>query len=94
MKVYDYENGATDYASTLYRIAVDYESDHTALEALGKFLAHPDAGKAPGIVIGLYADRAPLHSENLLKLAREGFYDGTRFHRVLGFYPGPKTSWA
>lgn len=39
-----------------------------------------DAGD---IVVGLYTERAPLHTENFLKLAREGFYDGTRFHRIL-----------
>jgi cyclophilin family peptidyl-prolyl cis-trans isomerase len=35
------------------------------------------------IVVGLYADRAPQHVLNFLKLVREGFYDGTRFHRVV-----------
>ena len=35
------------------------------------------------IVLGLYSDRAPKHVENFLKLVREGFYDGTKFHRVV-----------
>jgi cyclophilin family peptidyl-prolyl cis-trans isomerase len=35
------------------------------------------------IVVGLYADKAPKHVENFLKLCREGFYDGTKFHRVI-----------
>jgi peptidyl-prolyl cis-trans isomerase B (cyclophilin B) len=35
------------------------------------------------IVVGLYVDRAPQHAENFLKLAREGYYDGTKFHRVV-----------
>lgn len=35
------------------------------------------------IVVGLYVDRAPKHAENFLKLAGEGYYNGTRFHRVL-----------
>lgn len=35
------------------------------------------------IVVGLYAERAPEHVENFLKLCREGFYDGTKFHRVV-----------
>jgi cyclophilin family peptidyl-prolyl cis-trans isomerase len=38
------------------------------------------------IVVGLYADRAPRHVENFLKLVREGFYDGTKFHRVISGY--------
>lgn len=35
------------------------------------------------LVLGLYSDRAPLHVENFLKLAREGYYNGTKFHRVI-----------
>lgn len=35
------------------------------------------------IVIELYADRAPLTVENFVNLARNGFYDGTTFHRVI-----------
>lgn len=35
------------------------------------------------IEVALYADRAGLHVENFLKLCREGYYDGTKFHRVV-----------
>lgn len=38
------------------------------------------AGK---IVVGLYQDRAPLHVANFLKLVSSGYYDGTKFHRVI-----------
>ncbi|MBC7449097.1 MAG: peptidylprolyl isomerase [Hymenobacteraceae bacterium] len=31
----------------------------------------------------LLSDTAPKHKANFLKLAREGFYDGTTFHRVI-----------
>ena len=34
------------------------------------------------IVVKLY-DETPLHRDNILKLASEGFYDGTLFHRVI-----------
>lgn len=34
------------------------------------------------IVVRLY-DETPLHRDNFLKLVREGFYDGTLFHRVI-----------
>lgn len=34
------------------------------------------------IVIKLY-DETPLHRDNFLKLANEGFYNGTIFHRVI-----------
>lgn len=40
-----------------------------------------NTNKGP-IVVGLYVDRAPKHAENFLKLCREGFYNGTKFHRV------------
>ncbi len=35
------------------------------------------------IEIELLPDKAPGHVKNFLKLAREGFYDGTTFHRVI-----------
>lgn len=35
------------------------------------------------IVVGLYKEQAPKHVENFLKLCREGFYNGTAFHRVI-----------
>lgn len=35
------------------------------------------------IEIEFLPDKAPGHVENFLKLARQGFYDGTTFHRVI-----------
>ncbi|MDO8560473.1 MAG: peptidylprolyl isomerase [bacterium] len=35
------------------------------------------------IVLELYRSDAPKTVDNFVKLAREGFYDGTRFHRVI-----------
>ncbi|HDQ71654.1 MAG TPA: peptidylprolyl isomerase [Chloroflexi bacterium] len=35
------------------------------------------------IVVELFADRAPNTVNNFVFLARQGFYDGTTFHRVL-----------
>lgn len=35
------------------------------------------------LVIGFLPGKAPKHVENFVKLARDGFYDGTRFHRIL-----------
>jgi cyclophilin family peptidyl-prolyl cis-trans isomerase len=35
------------------------------------------------IVFGFYEKEAPQHTANFKKLAREGFYDGTTFHRVI-----------
>ena len=38
------------------------------------------AGK---IVVMFYPDKAPRHVENFKNLAKNGFYDGTRFHRCI-----------
>jgi len=35
------------------------------------------------VVIKLRPDLAPLHVERITKLAQDGFYDGTLFHRVI-----------
>ena len=35
-----------------------------------------------GIVVRLY-DETPIHRDNFVKLVREGYYDGTLFHRVI-----------
>jgi peptidyl-prolyl cis-trans isomerase B (cyclophilin B) len=35
------------------------------------------------MVIRFFPDSAPKHVENFKRLAREGFYDGTTFHRVI-----------
>lgn len=35
------------------------------------------------VVVDLFADRAPITVNNFVSLARDGFYDGTLFHRVI-----------
>lgn len=35
------------------------------------------------IVVKFFPDHAPKHAESFQKLAEEGFYTGTRFHRVI-----------
>lgn len=35
------------------------------------------------IVIQLFDKDAPIHAKNFKKLVREGFFDGTQFHRVI-----------
>ncbi len=39
--------------------------------------------KGGTFVIQLFPDKAPITVDNFVKLARQGFYDGTTFHRVL-----------
>jgi peptidyl-prolyl cis-trans isomerase A (cyclophilin A)/peptidyl-prolyl cis-trans isomerase B (cyclophilin B) len=45
-----------------------------------KVLMHTSAGD---ITVELYADKAPKTVENFLQYVKEGFYDGTVFHRVI-----------
>lgn len=40
--------------------------------------------KDGAVTIRLRPDLAPLAAERLLTLSREGFYDNTPFHRVIG----------
>ncbi|MGD9603369.1 MAG: peptidylprolyl isomerase [Gammaproteobacteria bacterium] len=42
-----------------------------------------DVSTGGRVVIELLPDRAPGHVERIKKLAREGFYDGIVFHRVI-----------
>ena len=42
------------------------------------------------IVIEFLSQDAPLHAAHYKQLAREGFYDGTRFHRLVRDKKGPK----
>lgn len=42
------------------------------------------------IVIEFLSQDAPRHAEHFKKLARTGFYDGTRFHRLVKDKKGPK----
>jgi peptidyl-prolyl cis-trans isomerase B (cyclophilin B) len=38
---------------------------------------------AGNIVVDLFADRAPVTVNNFVTLAKDGFYDGLKFHRVI-----------
>ena len=52
------------------------------LDASKKYTATIDTSKGQ-IVADLFADRAPQTVNNFVFLAREKFYDGTKFHRVI-----------
>jgi peptidyl-prolyl cis-trans isomerase B (cyclophilin B) len=52
------------------------------IDAKKKYTARIDTSK--GVInVELFADRAPLTVNNFVFLARDGFYDGLSFHRVL-----------
>lgn len=48
-------------------------------QKMTKVLIHTDLGD---ITVALYND-TPQHRDNFIKLAKEGFYDGSVFHRVI-----------
>jgi peptidyl-prolyl cis-trans isomerase B (cyclophilin B) len=45
-----------------------------------KAIIHTDKGE---IRLDLHVDKAPVTVANFVTLAREGFYDGLNFHRVI-----------
>lgn len=53
-----------------------------AIDPKKKYVAifHTEKGD---ITINLFADRAPITVNNFVFLSRDGFYDGTTFHRVI-----------
>jgi len=48
-----------------------------------EYYASVKMAKGGEFVIQLYPDKAPIAVNNFVFLAREGYYDGTTFHRVL-----------
>lgn len=48
-----------------------------------QYFATVKMAKGGEFVIQLYPDKAPITVNNFVFLAREGYYDGTTFHRVL-----------
>ncbi len=57
-------------------MAIDPKKAYTAT-------LHTDKGD---IVVQLFADKTPRTVNNFVFLAREGFYDGTIFHRVIEYF--------
>jgi peptidyl-prolyl cis-trans isomerase B (cyclophilin B) len=65
----------------------DWEANHPKLFANEDLAENATTVKfttTEGVMtVGLYTEQAPLHCANFLKLCSEGFYDGTKFHRVI-----------
>jgi cyclophilin family peptidyl-prolyl cis-trans isomerase len=53
------------------------------IDSAKKYFATFKMAKGGEFVVQLYPDKAPLTVNNFVFLAREGYYDGTTFHRVL-----------
>lgn len=54
--------------------------DYLKNKDIGRVIIETDKGE---IKLELYSQAAPKTVENFVKLANEGFYDGTKFHRVV-----------
>jgi len=54
-----------------------------AIDVNKQYFANVKMAKGGEFVIQLFPDKAPITVNNFVFLAREGFYDGTTFHRVL-----------
>ena len=54
-----------------------------AIDTAKRYAATIELEKGGEIVIELYADKAPVTVNSFVFLAREGFYDGVTFHRVI-----------
>src|SRR4051812_11724821 len=54
-----------------------------ALDPKKDYYATFETARGP-IKVKLFADEAPITVNNFVFLARQGFYDGTTFHRVIG----------
>src|SRR3546814_13022491 len=48
-----------------------------------EYMLNLDLSTVGGVVIQLYPDVAPHHVERVKQLARSGFYNGVKFHRVI-----------
>jgi len=61
-------------------------ASHPAMNDKGETMSNPRVTlqtSKGNIVLELYADKAPVTAENFLGYVRDGFFDGTIFHRVI-----------
>lgn len=59
------------------------EAPPMTIDTSKTYLATVEMEKGGSFVIELYADKAPITVNSFVFLAREGFFDGVTFHRVL-----------
>jgi cyclophilin family peptidyl-prolyl cis-trans isomerase len=70
--------------SAIFLLAPYLHADKTQLEKKGEAMATVRIETSKGIIIAeLDGEKAPITVQNFLSYAREGFYDGTIFHRVI-----------
>lgn len=59
------------------------DASANAAEPIGKYTAVIDIADYGAITLELDGDSAPLTVANFVKLAKDGFYDGLTFHRIM-----------
>ena len=59
------------------------DASASAAEPIGKYTAVIDIADYGAITLDLDGDSAPLTVANFVKLAKDGFYDGLTFHRIM-----------
>ena len=61
----------------------DTSASASAAEPIGKYTAVIDIADYGAITLELDGDSAPITVANFVKLAKDGFYDGLTFHRIM-----------
>ncbi len=56
VKLFNPDEKITDYRNTIYRLAVDWDSDLTVVDLFEKFLADPASAETPAIIFGLFGE--------------------------------------
>jgi len=68
---------------TVQEVIINNETEETKIMETQQFTKATMETSAGTITLELFSDKAPNTVANFGKLASEGFYDGTRFHRVI-----------
>jgi len=56
VELFSPEEGADDYKNTVYRLAVEYDSEEPLVELFARFLENPASAETPAIIFGLYGE--------------------------------------
>jgi hypothetical protein len=63
------EKGVTDYANTIYRLAIDWDADPDFATLFSRFISNPAAAQTPAIIIGQFHGDDPSEgSEEVVQL--------------------------
>jgi cyclophilin family peptidyl-prolyl cis-trans isomerase len=75
------DNKVKNNQMSIATTTIDYnQPDKSLLSEYGGVILHTNLGD---IKLEFYNDEAPITVTNFIRLAQTGFYDGTKFHRVI-----------